>query len=109
MGPACHQSARSSRRLTRLLRRDRHPSMRARSLLLFVSMSALLACEETPAPVAPPSPSEPPPLTATLEPSPKLEKTPPRADPGLLPRKILFGNPDRLPPHLSPDGKRILF
>jgi dipeptidyl aminopeptidase/acylaminoacyl peptidase len=82
--------------------------MRARSLLLFVSMSAFLACEETPAPVAPPSPSEPP-ATATPESTPRLEKTPPRADPNLLPRKLLFGNPDRLPPRLSPDGKRILF
>ena len=33
----------------------------------------------------------------------------PRADATLIPRDILFGNPDRAQPRLSPDGKRLAF
>src|SRR5687768_6976234 len=28
---------------------------------------------------------------------------------GLIPRKVLFGNPDRAGPQLSPDGKQLAF
>lgn len=80
--------------------------MRLRALLPIASLIALFACEETPPPVAPPQPEPPPPATA---PAPAPAPAPPRADTSLLPRKLLFGNPDRLPPRLSPDGKRILF
>jgi dipeptidyl aminopeptidase/acylaminoacyl peptidase len=38
-----------------------------------------------------------------VEPTPTGEKT------GLIPRDVLFGNPDRASPHLSPDGKFLSF
>src|SRR5688572_12222946 len=31
----------------------------------------------------------------------------PKADPSLLPRQLIFGNPDRTAPRLSPDGKQL--
>jgi hypothetical protein len=34
---------------------------------------------------------------------------PPQADANLLPRKLLFGNPDHLSPSLSPNGNQIAF
>jgi dipeptidyl aminopeptidase/acylaminoacyl peptidase len=77
--------------------------MRARHLVLL-PLFALFACEE-PLPVAPPQP--PPAPTDAAQAAPPAQ--PPRADASLLPRKLLFGNPDRLPPQLSPDGKRLLF
>ena len=45
-------------------------------------------------------------LTASAvgaEPTPTGEKT------GLIPRKVLFGNPDRTAPRLSPDGKYLSY
>jgi dipeptidyl aminopeptidase/acylaminoacyl peptidase len=81
--------------------------MRARSLLLLLSLSALLACEETPGPVSPQL--TPLPTATAVAPAVPPPNAPPRADAHLLPRKLLFGNPDRLPPRISPDGKRILF
>jgi dipeptidyl aminopeptidase/acylaminoacyl peptidase len=84
--------------------------MRARSLIVLASLVALVACEETPAPVAPAPQTAPAPLfTASAAPAAPPVQGPPRADAKLLPRKLLFGNPDRLPPRISPDGKRILF
>ena len=41
--------------------------------------------------------------------APAPKKEPPRADPTLLSRTILFSNPDRARPTLSPDGKHIAF
>lgn len=82
--------------------------MRLRHLLPIASLTVLLACEETPAPVPPPQP-EAPPATATGSAQAAPAPAPPRADANLLPRKVLFGNPDHLPPKISPDGKRILF
>jgi dipeptidyl aminopeptidase/acylaminoacyl peptidase len=38
-----------------------------------------------------------------VEPTPTGEKT------GLIPRDVIFGNPDRASPHLSPDGKLLSF
>jgi dipeptidyl aminopeptidase/acylaminoacyl peptidase len=38
-----------------------------------------------------------------FEPTPTGQKT------GLIPRDVLFGNPDRASPHLSPDGKFLSF
>jgi dipeptidyl aminopeptidase/acylaminoacyl peptidase len=35
--------------------------------------------------------------------------TPAGAKTGLLPRKVLFGNPDKASPHISPDGKQISY
>lgn len=80
--------------------------MRLRTLVSAVSLTTLLACEETPPPAAPPQPEPPPPTTATAE---AAAPAPPRADANVLARKLLFGNPDRLPPRISPDGKRVLF
>src|SRR5262249_46159551 len=34
---------------------------------------------------------------------------PPRADATLAPRRVLFGNPDRRLPKVSPDGKRLAY
>src|SRR3954463_11567400 len=36
-------------------------------------------------------------------------KEPPRPDGALLPRSVLFSNPERAMPMLSPDGKRIAY
>src|SRR5689334_19189160 len=36
-------------------------------------------------------------------------KDPPRADSTLLSRNVLFSNPDRAMPTLSPDGKRLAY
>src|SRR5690349_21804234 len=84
--------------------------MRAQNLILTASLCALLAaCEETPQPVAPPPPPPEPPAPVTAAVTAPAPPPPPRADATLLPRKLLFGNPDRLPPRLSPDGKRVLF
>ena len=33
--------------------------------------------------------------------------TPAGKDTGLVPRKVLFGNPDKASPKLSPDGKTV--
>jgi hypothetical protein len=82
--------------------------MRLHALLSIASLTALLACEETPAPVTPPQPEPPGSAAATATPAAPAPAAP-RADASLLPRKLLFGNPDRLPPRISPDGKRILF
>jgi dipeptidyl aminopeptidase/acylaminoacyl peptidase len=41
--------------------------------------------------------------TGDVQPTPTGEKT------GLIPRDVLFGNPDRASPHLSPDGKFLSF
>ncbi len=38
---------------------------------------------------------------------PKAKKEPPRADPTLLARSVLFSNPDRAMPTISPDGKHL--
>ena len=41
--------------------------------------------------------------------APAPKKEPPRADPTLLPRSVLFSNPDRAMPTISPDGKRLAY
>ena len=38
---------------------------------------------------------------------PSTEVSSPRADASVLPRQLIFGNPDRTAPRLSPDGKRL--
>ena len=57
--------------------------------------------------IASPTLAEPPGGAAAakgdIDPTPTGEKT------GLIPRDVLFGNPDRASPHLSPDGKFISF
>ena len=42
-------------------------------------------------------------------PPPAAKPAPPRADPSLLSRSVLFSNPDRARPTISPDGKRLAY
>jgi dipeptidyl aminopeptidase/acylaminoacyl peptidase len=72
--------------------------------LIFVAL--FMACAGTqPAPaIAPPKATPAPPSKPALPPP-----AAPRADPSLLSRKVLFGNPDRARPLLSPDGKQLSF
>src|SRR4051812_43630129 len=43
------------------------------------------------------------PAFAVGQPTPTGPKT------GLIPRTVLFGNPDKASPHISPDGKQLSF
>lgn len=54
---------------------------------------------ETPAP-----PSTAPPAAASAAAAPHIGKIP-----KLIPREVLFGNPERTSPRLSPDGKQLAF
>ncbi len=47
--------------------------------------------------------------TADSKASVELKKTTPRADATLLSRSVLFANPDRTHPKVSPDGKRFAY
>jgi len=67
----------------------------------------LAACASAPPPPAPPPVEEPkpaPPSEPVLPPPPA-----PRIDESLIPREVLFGNPDRAQARISPDGTRISF
>ncbi len=69
------------------------PASRA---LLRASVVLLVACGADPAPPAvAPTPPAPPTPTPTL--------------PSLISRSVLFGNPDRSSPKVSPDGKRLAY
>ena len=70
---------------------------------LVVCLS-LAACEEAPPPA---TPAEPP-AAPVAQPAAPLPPAP-RADANLIPRKVLFGNPDHVSPRLSPNGKQLLF
>src|SRR5262245_56581630 len=48
-----------------------------------------------------------PATTRAVSPGAEGSRTPPRADASLLPRKLLFGNPDRGVPKLSPSGRYL--
>lgn len=53
-------------------------------------------------------------VTPTPEPTPPAPTPPvaivaPRTDASLIPRDLLFGNPERMTPKLSPDGKTLAF
>jgi len=81
-------------------------------LSLLVGVAACAETAEFPPPVTPPPP--PPARTADATPPPAAAaatKGPaaPRVDASLIPRDILFGNPDRSNPQLSHDGKQISF
>lgn len=45
----------------------------------------------------------------SIPPEPGAAAAEDRADPSLIPREVLFGNPDKTAPSLSPDGSRLLF
>jgi dipeptidyl aminopeptidase/acylaminoacyl peptidase len=69
------------------------------------ALVALAAACDTPEPAVPAPPVAPPAASAE-KPAPKA---PPRADASLIPRALLFGNPDKTSPKISPDGKMIAF
>jgi dipeptidyl aminopeptidase/acylaminoacyl peptidase len=73
--------------------------------------SLLTACQNTAPPQTPVpavvSTAPAPPSSAAAPPPPSV--APPRADPGLLRRKVLFGNSDHSSPTLSPNGKKLAF
>ncbi len=73
---------------------------------LTVCGTALLACgsDASPPPQAPP----PSPVVASTPPVPP-PAAPPHADPNLIPRDVLFGNPEHSYPQLSPDGKWLAY
>jgi dipeptidyl aminopeptidase/acylaminoacyl peptidase len=85
--------------------------------LSFLPLVALVvACAESPEYPQPVTPPPPPPGTmeAKAAPAPAgttsvKTKPAPRADTNLIPRDVLFGNPDRAAPLLSHDGKQISF
>lgn len=79
---------------------------------------ALVACTQTPAPVT--SPPAPEPADNAAEAPPSAEPATPVAEPAkpdwptydavpLIPREVLFGNPAKVSPQLSPDGSHIAF
>src|SRR5512139_1261141 len=81
-------------------------------LSLLVGVAACAETAEYPPPVTPPPPppartegaTPPPPATAAAK-----APAAPRVDTSLIPRDVLFGNPDRSGPQLSHDGKQISF
>ncbi len=71
------------------------------SLLVLVVLAACSAEAPPRLPDAPPS--------ASAEPVARAAPPAPRADATLPPRNVFFGNPDRVSPQLSPDGKHLAF
>ncbi len=73
-------------------------------ILVAQAVGAAVGCSHAPLVVAslPPEASAAP--AAPVDPAPP---TAPRMDPKLLPRKVLFGQPDRTNVMISPDGARI--
>ena len=82
--------------------------MKRRIFSLVAGLSILAACQK-PEPVAPAPPLASSSPTVAQPVAPTGPKSAPQADPSLLPRKLLFGNPDHLLPSLSPNGKQIAF
>jgi len=66
-------------------------------------LTVVVACggSRPPAPTPAPTGSAPTPVPET--------KAPPKADASLLSRAVLFDNPDRASPTISPDGKRLAY
>ncbi|MBX3186047.1 MAG: S9 family peptidase [Labilithrix sp.] len=77
-------------------------------LLLSPCVLSAVACASAPQP--PPKRQSVISAIASADPKPlPPPREPPRADPALLARTVLFSNPDRALPLLSPDGKRIAY
>ncbi|HSO00463.1 MAG TPA: hypothetical protein VLS89_19360, partial [Candidatus Nanopelagicales bacterium] len=81
------------------------------SIITFALLAPLAACSS--APPIEPAPPQPPPAQSPQTPgtaaAPAPAVKPPRADAKLIPRDVLFGNPERAAPRISPDGKQIAF
>ncbi|WP_437776427.1 S9 family peptidase [Sorangium sp. So ce1097] len=79
--------------------------------LFLLPLVAPLACGGAPAPApAPPQQAAAPPPAAPAATAPAAPaKDAPRADASLMPRRLLFGNPERMSPKISPDGRRLGF
>ncbi|WP_437276127.1 S9 family peptidase [Sorangium sp. So ce375] len=88
--------------------------------LFLLPLIAPLACGGAPAPApapprqaAAPAPAAPAAAAAPATPAAAAPAAPvkagPRADATLMPRRVLFGNPDRMSPQISPDGQRLGF
>src|SRR6185312_7655753 len=77
--------------------------------VLLISLA--VACgSSTPAPVVPPAtPPEAPAPVAMRPPEPPAPPPPAvgHPDPNLIPRSVLFGNPERTRVEISPDGKQL--
>lgn len=66
------------------------------------------ACgSDPPPPARPPVPPPPPPVVASAAPAARPKPPPPKADPTLIPRQVLFGNPERAGVKISYDGKSL--
>lgn len=76
-----------------------------RHVLTFL---VLLGGCAAPPPPAPPAPAPSPPTSGT-QPQPGPQRPIPRADETLIPRDLLFGDPDRARARISPDGKYLSF
>lgn len=77
---------------------------------LFVLAAAAIGCAGAPPPPEelPAEPATPPGAEGAPAPAPTA-KSAPRMDPNLIPRAVLFGNPDRAAAMISPDGKQLAF
>ncbi|MBX3231742.1 MAG: S9 family peptidase [Labilithrix sp.] len=67
-------------------------------------VASFLACGSDPPP-PPVAPQPPPPAPVVTAPPPA--KPAPKADPSVLARKVIFGNPDHAGPRVSYDGKQL--
>ncbi len=86
-------------------------SPRAPLILISLVAAGVLACGSSQAP-APQSPAPAPaPSVAPSVPVAQAKPAPaaPATDASLIPREILFGNPERAAPQISPDGKWIAY
>jgi dipeptidyl aminopeptidase/acylaminoacyl peptidase len=76
--------------------------MRSLGLSLVLLFGISCASDPGPQPLPQPLPTSSGTTQASAQPVPK-------ADPSLPPRNAFFGNPDRIAPQLSPDGKHLAF
>lgn len=74
------------------------------NLVLFVLTGAAVGCSGASA-EAPPMPPAPPPAPTAEAPA----TTPPKEDPSLVARELLFGNPNKAAAKISPDGKQLAY
>ncbi|MGK4000554.1 S9 family peptidase [Sorangium sp. So ce1024] len=80
--------------------------------LFLLPLVAPLACGGAPAPASAPPQQQaaaPAPAAPAAAAPAAPAKDAPRADASLMPRRLLFGNPERTAPKISPDGQRLGF